>query len=56
MTKWTEGEVMPRQLIDLLGDELESENKSDSDSDSESELGDDHLFDQVESDNDTDIG
>ena len=49
MPKWTEGEVMPRQLIDLLGDELESENKSDSDSDSESELGDDHLLDKVES-------
>ena len=52
--EWTDGEVMPRQLVDILEEELEDETcASDSDPDSDSELSENDFLDRVGSDSDT---
>ena len=54
MPKWTEGEVMPRQLVDILEEKLEDETCiSDSDPDSDSELSESDFIDRVGLDSDT---
>ena len=54
MPKWTEGEVMPRQLVDILEEELEDETcGSDFDPDSDCELSESDVLDRTGSDSDT---
>ncbi|CAI9715156.1 Hypothetical predicted protein [Octopus vulgaris] len=53
-SKWTEGEVILRQLVDILEEELEDETcASDSDPDSDSEVSESDFLDRVGSDSDT---